>query len=377
MANILILGGGFGGLIAAEKLAEAFGTTHQITLVSASRRFTFYPALVRLAFGDCEPEDITFDLTDKLNRLDVRFVEGEAIQIKPAQRRVQIAGKDFNGEINYDYLVIAFGRRLATEKIGGFFEYSHHLLGIKDALKFGEKLKTFRRGKIVVGMAPHASLPVPVCETAFALGNKFKKEIESGTISVQVVFPESVAQAFGGADIHRELEEAFEKHGIETVTNFAVREITEKTLVSEGDALDYDLLMFLPPFRGQASVGKLLDASDNSDFVMVDEFMRVKGMEKTYAVGDTVGFSGPKLAHMAVRQGATAAANIISEIRGNQPEKVYYHEIASIIDAGGTDSIYLHYGIWDETLYRLKKGNLWSWMKSVHDRLWMRVHEGV
>src|SRR5947209_1639384 len=52
MANILILGGGFGGVVAAERLARALDPSgHQITPVSRSPRFTFYPALVRLAFG--------------------------------------------------------------------------------------------------------------------------------------------------------------------------------------------------------------------------------------------------------------------------------------------------------------------------------------
>ena len=55
MANILILGGGFGGVVAAESLAKQLGDGHQLTLISNNRNFTFYPELVRLAFGRCEP----------------------------------------------------------------------------------------------------------------------------------------------------------------------------------------------------------------------------------------------------------------------------------------------------------------------------------
>ena len=47
MAKILILGGGFGGVVAAEHLAKKLDAEHQITLVSRSRQFVFYPALVR------------------------------------------------------------------------------------------------------------------------------------------------------------------------------------------------------------------------------------------------------------------------------------------------------------------------------------------
>ena len=164
MANILILGGGFGGLMVAEHLSKSLGgaSPHRITLVSPTDKFTFYPALVRLAFGDCDADDISFDLPEKLNDLNVRFVQGEVIKLNLNLKRVRVAGDDFEGEISYDYLVIAMGRRLATEKIGGFFEHAHHLLGVKAALKFGEAVKSFKKGNIVVGLAPGALLPVPV-----------------------------------------------------------------------------------------------------------------------------------------------------------------------------------------------------------------------
>jgi sulfide:quinone oxidoreductase len=58
MAKVLILGGGFAGVVAAELIAEQLGDEHQITLVSRNRQFVFYPALVRLAFGKCEKKDV-------------------------------------------------------------------------------------------------------------------------------------------------------------------------------------------------------------------------------------------------------------------------------------------------------------------------------
>lgn len=375
MANILILGGGFGGLITAEYLAASVGSDHQITLVAPDRKFTFYPALVELAFGKYDPEDITFDLSAKLSELGVRYVQGEMIRIHPVRRKVEVAGHDFSGEIGYDYLVIAIGRRLATEKVPGFFENAQHLLGIKAALKFGELVQTFREGKIIVGLCPDGRLPVPVCETAFALAKKFETEMKAGTIRVSVIFPDSLEAAFGGAGLHKELEGAFERHRINVLYNVPIREISFNEVLSEtAHKMKCDLLMLVPPFRGNATL-RNLDITDESDFVKVDGYMRVHEMEKTYAVGDIVAFSGPKFAHMAVRQAEVAAANIASEIKGEAPEKEYYHEIATIIDAGGADSIYLHYGIWDESLYRLKKGRLWGFAKEAHDAIWRARHE--
>lgn len=374
MASILILGGGFAGVVAAEQLSKSLGGEHQITLVAPNNKFTFYPALVKVAFGSCEASDITFDLPKKLKVLDVRFVEGEVVQIKPNLKQIEVAGKDFSGELSYDYLIIAMGRRLATEKIKGFFEYAHHLLGIKPALKFGDSVETFEKGNIVVGLAPQAYLPVPVCETAFALARKFKDEIENQEISVTIVFPETIAKAFGGAELQYVLKKALEKHHIEIVMDFCVQEVSEKEIISAGNRkIPYDLLMLLPPFRGQALLNPL-GVSDDFDFVIADEYMRVPHFAGVYAAGDIVDFSGPKLAHMAIRQAHVAAENIVSEINGKPPKEAYYHEIATIIDEGGADSIYLHYGVWDEILYNLKKGRFWSWTKEIHDTLWQVFH---
>ncbi len=375
MAKILILGGGFAGLIAAKRLALSLDPSHEVTLVSPGRKFTFYPALVHLAFGECTVEDISFDLANSLKELGVRFVRGEVIRINPERQKAEIVGDDFDGELGYDYLIFAMGRRLATEKVPGFFEHAQHLLGVNAALKFGELVRNFREGKIIVGLCPDGRLPVPVCETAFALARKFETEMRDGKIRVSVIFPESLEAAFGGANLHKELEAAFERHHINVLYDVPISEILfNEVLSSKKHQIKCDLLMLVPPFRGHAML-RDLGITDDADFVRVDGFMRVHGMEKTYAVGDIVAFSGPKFAHMAVGQAETAAENIISEIKGEEPGKEYYHEIAAIIDAGGPDSIYLHYGIWDDSLYRLKKGRFWGWAKDSHDAFWLMKHK--
>lgn len=370
MAKILILGGGFGGLITAERLAAALTLEHEITLVAPRRKFTFYPALVQLAFDYCSPDDITFDLALKLKNIGVRFIESEMIEVDGENKTVRVAGSDITGTISYDFLVIATGRRLATERIPGFFEYSHHLLGTGAALKFKNAVSNFRQGRIVVGLCPEARLPVPVCETAFALAKIFKNEVASGDIQISVIFPDSLEAAFGGASLHNELESAFARNQISVHYNIPISEITDQHILSSlNHKIDYDLLMLIPPFSGNAAL-RSQGIVDDSDFVRVDGTMKVDGIENAYAVGDLVAFSGPKFAHMAVRQAEVAAANLVSEINNEKPKRAYYHEIATVIDAVGPDSIYLHYGIWDNSRYRLKKGRLWGWAKEAHDSWW-------
>src|SRR4029078_3754956 len=102
-----------------------------------TRKFVFYPALVRLAFGQCEPDDVTFDLRKTMLDRRVNFIEGEVARISPDERKVIIAHGEVEGQLSYDYLIVALGRRLATERIAGFYEHAHHLLTVEQALRFG------------------------------------------------------------------------------------------------------------------------------------------------------------------------------------------------------------------------------------------------
>ncbi len=374
MARILILGGGFAGLVTAEKLAAAVGGKHEITLISPKRDFTFYPALVRLAFGRCSVEDITFDLRTRLRSLSIRHIEGEVLEIDPMRREVWVTGHDVSGKVEYDYVVFAMGRRLATEGVLRFFEHAHHLLGVGAAKKFGAAVESFGGGTIVVGLSPEARLPVPVCETAFALSRRFPDEMAAGTVSVKVIFPGSLSDAFGGAELHKELEEGFARNNIQLLYDVPISELTGTEIISsEKHRIGYDLLMLVPPFKGQALL-RPLHITDERDFVQVDGQMKVHGIENAYAAGDIVAFSGPKLAHMAVRQAEVVAGNLQNELAGELPEHTYYHEVASIIDAGGRDSIYLHYGVWDDELYNVKRGRTWGLIKEAHDAVWRLRH---
>lgn len=110
--------------------------------------------------------------------------------------------------------------------------------------------------------------------------------------------------------------------------------------------------MLLPPF---ASVGPVIDTGIT-------------------AVGDSINLRGAKTAHMSVRQAEVAAANVQGEIEGRAPSAQYEHEIRSIIDAGGRDSIYLHKKLWTDEIGDVSQGRVWRWAKLVQEQTWMLTH---
>lgn len=373
-ANILILGGGFGGVVAAEALSKELGRDHQITLVSRSSRFLFFPALVRLAFGKCEPDDVSFDLREAMLDRRVRFVEAEVARIEPDARRVILAHGEMEGELLYDYLIFALGRRLATEQITGFFEHSHHLLTMEGALEFGEALRNFHEGRAIIGQCPGARLPVPVYETAFALSRMLEERGERDGARITIVGPDAPGLQFGDGDVALALRTALDDHSIEYLPDFPIERVARGAVsTSNGHAINYGLLMLLPPFRGPGAV-RDLGITDNEGYIGVDSAMRVQGVERMYAVGDCVNFNGPKMGHMAVYQGEVAAANLALEIKGLEPIAAYDHEMMLVIDEGGQDTIYLHKGLWVDEPTIVRQGRFWNWAKRIHEKYWLARH---
>lgn len=374
MAKILIVGGGFAGLIAAERLANEVGEDNSVALISPNTAFTFYPALLDLALGGLTREDIQFDLSEKLNEIGVEYINGEVAQIRPEAGQVEVAGSEAEGPHDFDHLLLATGRRLATEKVPGFAGHSHHVLGINSASRFGEAVRNFGGGQIVIGLCPGSRLPVPVCESAFILSKRFKREISEGSVRIKVIFPGSLEEAFGGARLHTQLEEAFKVHNIDLLYDVPIVEVNSHEVISaDKHRIKHDLLMLLPPFKGSA-LARDVNAANSDDFVEVDDRMRVRGSDKIFAAGDLTALPGPKFAHMAVRQGIVAAENILAQLRGSAPNEKYLHEIQTVIDAGGPESIYLRYGIWNEEVHRVHQGRIWGWAKDLHDRAWRAYH---
>jgi sulfide:quinone oxidoreductase len=374
MANVLILGGGFGGVVAAELLAQELGDEHHITLVSRSRNFVFYPALVRLAFGKCEPADVSFDLRSAMLSRRVNFIEAEVAHIDPFERKVSIAHGEVEGKLPYDYLIFALGRRLATERITGFYEHAHHLLNVDKAIKFSEAIKQFREGRAIFGQCLGARLPVPVYETAFALSHLFEERGERDRIRIIIVSPDTVESDLGDFGAALALKKQLDAHQIETLSNFRIGSLTQNSATAtSGDVVNFDLLMLIPPFRG-SSAAHYMGVTDDDGYINVDWSMRVIGQERIYAVGDCVSFAGPKMGHMAVRQAEVAAANLAAEIDGHEPVSHYDHEMRLVIDESGSDSIYLHKDIWTGEPAIVRQGRFWSWAKRVQQRYWEISH---
>jgi sulfide:quinone oxidoreductase len=170
------------------------------------------------------------------------------------------------------------------------------------------------------------------------------------------------------------LDEALDAHHITLMQKFPISRITaNQAWTANGLRLGYDLLMLIPPFQG-ASAGLGTGITDADGYIRVDKTMRVPGVEGMYAVGDAINFEGPKMGHMAVRQGEVAARNVAAEIEGETPDAEYDHEVRLVIDEGGEDAIYLHQKLWADEPASVRQGRFWSWAKRIQEKYWQQQH---
>src|SRR3990172_4754077 len=101
--QIVILGGGCGGIVAATHLGRKLGSSHDVTLVDRRADHIFMPAFLFLMVGQRQPRDISRRL-GLLEKRNVKFVQGEIRGIDPARREVRLEG----GSLPYDYLILSF-----------------------------------------------------------------------------------------------------------------------------------------------------------------------------------------------------------------------------------------------------------------------------
>jgi sulfide:quinone oxidoreductase len=201
-----------------------------------------------------------------------------------------------------------------------------------------------------------------------------EKRGERERASITIVSPDPSGLHLGDSDINLVLRNALDAHRIEFLHDFPIDRVTPgKVIASDGRDINFDLLMLLPPFQGSPAAS-YLGITDDESYINVDSTMRVIGLERVYAIGDCVDFGGPKMGHMAVRQGEVAAANLAAEIDGYEPVSHYVHEMSLVIDEGGSDSIYVHKGLWDDEPANVRQGRFWSWAKRVQEKYWEASH---
>lgn len=341
--RVVVVGGGTGGTLLANKLAsllkaEVSSGRVEVHLFADSAEHVFSPGNIDIAFRGTDPRSFRRperELLDRRVLLHERAVE----RIDLNERAVH-----FDSErLSYDYLVIATGSFARPDVIKGLKEASYNFhTGQEDARRTWDALERFSGGRILVlTNIPHKCPPSPV-EAAFLVEELMRKR--GIRERVEVSFATPYARAYPAAAIAEVVEPLMEERGIRLYTMFNTDYVDpkEKKVYSlEGEEIGFDLLITVPPHRG-AEVVFRSEIGDEEGWVPADrETLRHPKSDDVYAIGDATSIPISKSGVVAHLEAIVAAENIASDYLGTGKVYCYTGRINCPLELGGRRAVFV------------------------------------
>jgi len=320
MQRIVIVGGGVGGTLTANLLVKKLrrqvkSGAVRITVVDQTGQHTYQPGFMYVAMGG--------ERADRLQRperslLDKRvtLLVGEVGGIDESTQTVLLTD---GLPVSYDYLVLATGSRLVPEAIEHFETEAHHFYTGEAALDLRRALDDFKGGRIVIGIAgmPYKCPPAPL-EVAFLMeaelrdrGLREKSEIH---------FCSPIGRAFTIESVSEMATPILEQKGIELHTFFNVEAIDpERRVVQslEGEELPYQLLVLVPPHKGQQFLIDSGLAPAPGGWLPTDRAtLQVGGRPNVFALGDATDLPLSKAGSTAHFEAPVVTERIVAAIEG-------------------------------------------------------------
>ena len=326
--TIVILGGGVGGLIAANELRRRLSREHRIVLVEKDARHAFAPSFLWLMTDDRRPGQITRDVR-QLARPGVEVALAEAQSIDLANRHVNTSAQI----LSYDYLVVALGAELAPEAIPGLAEAAHTFYTFDGAARLRDTLREFEGGTVavVVSALPYKCPGAPH-EGALLIADALRRRGLRDEVDIHLFTPEPqpmpvAGPALGDAVKRMLAEQGIAFHPLHKLTGV---DAATRELAFEGkEPIKYDLLVAIPPHRGPRLVREA-GLANEAGWVPVDRATLATRHENVYAVGDVAAISipgrwKPDVPLMLPKAGVFAHAQA----------EVVAHRIAAVITGAG------------------------------------------
>ena len=332
-AKIVVLGGGVGGTLAANLMVGRLGDAATVTVVDPTGMHAYQPGFLYVALGQANGRWLGRDERTLLDKR-VELVIETAERIDPVARSVRFAS---GGSIAYDYLVLATGSRTVPEQVPGFIGAGQEFYSLTGALRLREELRRFRGGRVLIGVTgiPYKCPPAPV-EFTLMLEEQLRQRGLRGRSEVTLLSP--LNRAFTVESASKLVQALMEKRGIKLSTFFNVEAVDPvKGTVSsiEGEEAAYDLLVLVPPHRGQA----VIDASglgDQGGWVPTDRnTLQHKQYERIFTIGDATDLPISKSGSTAHFQASIVASRIASLVKGFAPTATYEGRVMCFLETGG------------------------------------------
>lgn len=317
--TILILGGGTGGVVAANLFMKVLPKEHHVALVDRRDRHVFLASLPLVATGRRRPEQIMRNL-QLLEGPNLQFVQAEVEQFNPDEKTIRTD----QGLLSYDSLIIALGAD--RQGISGY-DQAFNPYNLREATLLHKELSRFQKGHIVLFIS---SLPFPGAiapyEISLLLDSYFRKRGLRKQIQITFITPETRILEFASPRYSEKLTAIMKERGINVLVRRNAQSLFKGQALAIGDGdIPGDLFIGIPHHIGPAPFRDSVIAGP-SGWIEVDPASLATCLPDVYAVGDATGIQSPagtwipKVGFFAHYQAEVVARNLALQYAGKEPK---------------------------------------------------------
>lgn len=326
--NILVLGGGVGGLSTVRALREHLSSSDKITLVDRTGIHVQGLSLLWLLRGWRQPDKVTVTGIRKALG-DTELVRAEVSHIDLDDRRVYTT----DGLLSYDALVVALGAELNIGGVPGLAEAvstgaAVHYYTPAAAVNAHRQLRRMQSGRVVllVSSLPYKCPGAPY-EGAMLVADLLTETGHRDGVEVQMYSPEPLPMPVAGPVVGAGVVSMLAEAGIDFHPGKQVEAIdpaANKILFADGEHVAFDLLVFIPPHRAPGAVAGL--GLSPQGWIPVDAHTLASAAPGMWALGDNAsitlvnGKPLPKAAVFAKGQSVAVASGVARHLGYDVPE---------------------------------------------------------
>jgi NADH dehydrogenase len=358
--NVLILGGGYGGLYTARKLEKILPpASATVTIVNDVNFMLYTPLLPGAAGGTLEPRHVVVPLREELESTNLYL--GHVLSADPVRREVRVRSAEGREEsLPYDQLVVALGSISRTLPIPGLKEHAVGFKTLSEAIALRNRvLHSMERAETVEDDETRTALLTFVVVGAGYAGLEGIAELQDMAADILRLYPRSrlhglrfmlvEARDRVMPEISPDLAEAataeLRRRGIEVRTNTTIERVSAASVeLSSGEVVPTRTVAWTAGVKPHPVVGRLGLPLTDGGRLKADRFCQVEGFSDVWAIGDAAaipdparpGQPSPPTAQHALRQARVVASNVARALGqgGGRRRAFRYKTLGVFVDMG-------------------------------------------
>jgi sulfide:quinone oxidoreductase len=352
--RIVVLGGGTGGTLTANRLRRRLGDSAEIRVVDRDDRHVYQPGLLFVPFGLSTSHQITRPRRKQLFP-GIAFHESDVDAVALADDTVSLAD---GSSLGYDVLVVATGAALQPEETEGMTgpgwrENVFTFYDVEGAAALAGALERFEGGRLLVNLV---DMPIkcPVAPLEFAFLADWYLRRRGVRSATELTLATPLDGAFTKPVASERLTYLLERKGIRLETEFAAGEVDGRGGVLrsyDGRELAFDLLVTVPLHGGAAFVERSPGLGDALGFVPTDPAtLQARAKPNVFALGDATDLSTSKAGSVTHFEGEVLTENVERFLAGEEPAARFDGHANCFVETGFRKALLIDFNYETEPL---------------------------